>query len=442
MSLSRRQILPAAFTIVPRSALGGPGYIAPSDKLVLAAAGVGGMGAEYLKGCESQTVGALCDVDTLFAARIFRKYPQAKTYTDFRVMLEREKAIDAVIIGTPDHTHAAVASTAMKLGKHVYCAKPMTRTVHEARALARLAREQKLATQMSVQSCASDEACTAEEWLRAGAIGAVREIHIWTDRPVWPQGVKRPADTPPLPQGLAWDLWLGPAPVRPWNPAYHPFVWRGWTDFGTGALGDMACHAFHVPFRALGLRHPLSVHASTSRVVESSLELVDGEPRLQPRISKLTETFPHAAIISWDFPGGVRLTWYEGGIRPPRPFGLEPGKQLAGSGQYYVGDKGVMLSGFTGGPRVLGREFPAPPRTVARTMGHYEEWINACKGGPPANCNFEFASLITETALLGVIAERVPGGLLEWDPAAMRFPNSTDATALLNPPARAGWSIE
>ncbi len=270
----------------------------------------------------------------------------------------------------------------------------------------------------------------------------VREVHIWTDRPVWPQGVKRPEDTPPIPRDLAWDLWLGPAPSRPWNPAYHPFVWRGWTDFGTGALGDMACHAFHVAFRALGLRHPLSVHASASRVVESSLVMVDGEPRLQPRIAKLDETFPHAAMITWDFPGGVRLTWYEGGIRPPRPPGLEPDKQLAGSGQYYIGEQGVLLSGFTGGPRVLGRPFPAPPKTVTRTIGHYEEWIAACQGGPAANCNFEFASLITETALLGVIAERLPGRGLEWDPAAMRFPNSPEATALLNPPARTGWAIE
>ncbi|MBN2001603.1 Gfo/Idh/MocA family oxidoreductase [candidate division KSB1 bacterium] len=229
---------------------------APSDILNIAAVGIGGMGQNYIKGCESQNIVALADVDDKLAAPVFERYPKAARYRDYRKMLEKEKNIDAVIVGTPDHTHAIVAMAAVKMGKHVYVAKPMTRTIHEARALAKAAREAGVATQMSVQSCASDPARKTAEWLQAGAVGQVREVHVWSDRPVWPQGLKRPEETPPVPDFLDWDLWLGPAPFRPWNPAYHPFDFRGWYDFGIGALGDMACHSFHVFFRELKLFKP------------------------------------------------------------------------------------------------------------------------------------------------------------------------------------------
>jgi predicted dehydrogenase len=444
MKFPRRAVFPAAFSIVPRRVLGGAGHVAPSDKLNIAAVGVGGMGSEYLKGCDSENVVALCDVDQEFAAHVFQRYPAAARYRDFRVMLEKEKSIDAVIVGAPDHAHAVVAATAMKLGKHVYCAKPMTRTVHEARTLARLARERRVATQMSVQSCASDPACTTEEWIKAGAVGKVREVHVWTDRPVWPQGLKRPADQPPVPAHLDWDLWLGPAPVRPYHPAYHPFVWRGWVDFGTCGLGDMACHAFHVVFRALDLGAPLAVHASTSRVIESSLEMVNGVSQLKPKTVSTPETFPHAAAVTWDFPGGLRMHWYEGGIRPPRPAGMPAGQRMESSGMIFVGDQGTLVGGFSGGPRAAASRLRAgwepPAKTVARTAGHYLEWIAAAKGGPAANCEFGFASKITECALLGVAAIRT-GAYLEWDGAAGRFAGETKANDLLSEPYRAGWSL-
>jgi predicted dehydrogenase len=431
--IPRRALAPAAFSIVPRHVMGGVAGAAPSDKLNLAGVGVGGMGAEYLKGCATENVAAIADVDPKFVARIYERYPKAARYTDFRRMLEREKSIDAVVIGTPDHTHAVIARTAMDLGKHVYCAKPMTRTIAEARLLARLARDRKVATQMSVQSCASEEACATEEWVKAGAVGRVRDVHVWTDRPVWPQALARPEATPPMPEGLEWDLWLGPAPVRPYNPAYHPFIWRGWVDFGTGALGDMACHAFHIVFRALGLSAPTRVQASTSKAVVSSLEMVNGEPLLRPKNAKFPETFPAASIVTWDFPQ-ARLHWYDGGLKPPAP----SGQAWPSSGMLFVGEKGAMFSGFSGGPKLEG--YTPPPPTVARSKGHYVEWIAACKGGPAANCEFGFASRVTETALLGVIAQRT-GRALEWDAAAGRFTSDAEANLLINPPARESWSL-
>ncbi len=437
-NLSRRYFVPGvAASFVMRAA-------APSDKLNIATVGIGGMGGVYTKNCESENIVAVCDVDDAYAAPAFKRYPKAKRYKDYRKMLDTEKGIDAVIIGTPDHTHAAVAMAAMKLGKAVYCAKPMTRTIHEARTLARTAREMKVATQMSVQSCASDAACTTAEWIQAGAVGTVREVHIWSDRPVWPQGLPRPEKSQRVPRSLDWDLWLGPAPVRPYHPAYHPFVWRGWCDFGTGALGDMACHAFHVPFRALNLGRPSSVSASTSFIVQSSL-VKEGEGwTLKPTLAKFTETFPMSSVVTWDFPNGVRLIWYDGGIKPPRPAELAPGEQLRSAGAMYVGDKGVMLSGFTGGPHLIPESkasaWTPPPKTIERTAGHYEEWIAAAKGGKPANCNFDFGALLTETALLGVIAQRT-GKHLVWDAEAARFTNEPDANQYVQEPYRAGWSL-
>lgn len=431
--VSRRAFVPAAFSIVPRHVLGGAAGAAPSDKLNIAGVGVGGMGGVYLQNCETENIVALADVDPNFAAHVFDRYPSAKRYSDFRRLLEREKGIDAVVIGTPDHTHAIVARTAMDLGKHIYCAKPMTRTISEARLLARLARDRKLATQMSAQSCASDESCTTEEWVKAGAVGRVRDVHVWTDRPVWPQALAVLEAAPPMPEGFDWDAWLGPAAARPYNPAYHPFIWRGWVDFGTGALGDMACHAFHVVFRALGLTAPTRVQASVSRSVVSSLEIVNGVSHLRPKFAKFPETFPDASVVTWDFPQ-ARLHWYDGGLKPPSP----NGESFPSSGMLFVGDKGAMLNGFTGGPKLDG--FTPPPKTIPRSKGHYQEWIDACKGGPPANCEFGFASRITETALLGVIAQRT-GQALEWDAAAGRFPKDEAANQLLSASARPGWSL-
>lgn len=334
---TRRDFLPgaAAFTIVPRHVLGAP-FVPPSDKLNIAGVGVGAMGGVYLRSCETENIVALADVDHEYASKTIARYPKAARYRDFRQMLEKEIGIDAVVIGTPDHTHAVVASAAFKARKHVYCAKPMARTVFECRHLAKAAREAGVATQMSTQSIASEQSCSIEELIQSGAIGHVREVHVWTDRPVWPQGLERPTDIPPVPANLAWDLWLGPAPARPYHSLYHPFCWRGWYDFGTGALGDMALHSFHNVFRALKLQAPTSVSASVSFTCLPSPPLKGG-PGIPPlKHAPHPETYPNSEIVAWHFaPRGdlpaVRLIWYDGGLRPPRPAELpldrEMGKQ-------------------------------------------------------------------------------------------------------------------
>lgn len=450
--LSRRDLLPgaastvAAFTIVPRHVLGGTGRQAPSDTLNIAGVGVGGMGAGYISSCESENIAVLCDVDDVYAGPTFLKYPQASRYRDYRKMLEKEKGIDAVVIGTPDHTHAVIAMAAMKMGKHVYCAKPMTRTIHEARLLAKTARDTKVATQMSVQSCASDGACATAEWVQAGAIGAVREVHVWSNRPIWPQGARRPKDTPAVPSDLDWDVWLGPAPQRPYHPAYHPWIWRGWWDFGTGAMGDMGCHTLHVIVRALNLKHPASVHATTAAVIRGRR---GRERESKPRPANLSETAPHASIITWSFPARgeappVRVTWYDGGLQPPRPPELEPERALGSGSIIFVGDKGTILSKFTGGPALLPEkrnlEYQPPEKTIPRSIGHYDEWIAACKGGEPAKCEFGFGDLLTEIVLLGNLAVRT-GRLLYWDPENMRITNDEDANRFISEPYREGWSL-
>jgi predicted dehydrogenase len=448
-NLSRRAFTPAAvaaFSFVPRYVLGGTNQAAPSDKLNIAAVGFGGMGQNYIKGCESENIAALCDVDEVYAAPVFARYPNAKRYRDYRVMLEKEKGIDAVIIGTPDHSHALVASAAMELGKHVYCAKPLTRTIWEARTLVRIARDKKLATQMSVQSCASEDACATEEWVKSGVIGEVRDVHVWSDRPIWPQSIARPVDAPKIPEGLEWDLWLAGAPERPYHPIYHPFAWRGWTAFGTGALGDMACHYFHMVFRALGLSHPTSVDASTTAVVQGAIEETNGRYRWRRRRDAgFPETFPHSSIVTWDFSRErVRLYWYDGGLKPPRPAPMSPDEALSGDGVMFVGTRGVIFSSYDRGPRLsprsLRESFQLPEKTVPRTIGHYREWVAACKGGKTSNCNFEFGGLLTETALLGVIAQRT-GKYLTYDAEAARINNEKDANALIQEPYRAGWSL-
>src|SRR5436190_8836330 len=343
--------------IVPGAVLGLRGAIPPGQKLNLAGIGFGGQGAQDLAAMESENIVALCDVDQHYAAPIFKKYPKAKQFTDYRKMLDEMKEIDAVVIATPDHHHAFASMEAIKRGKHIYCEKPLTHSVWEARQVAAAAREAKVATQMGNQGQASGETRRLCELVWAGVIGKVHEAHIWTDRPsnglfneYWPQGVSRPKETPPVPSTLDWDLWLGPAPSRPYNPIYLPFVWRGWWDFGTGALGDIGCHAMDPVFRALKLGAPLTVQAASTRVNQ--------------------ETFPLGSIITYEFPtrsaapqainshvkgltgpaaGGVemppcKLTWYDGGLRPPRPDGLPDGRVMGDNGRLLVGDKGFILN--------------------------------------------------------------------------------------------------
>jgi predicted dehydrogenase len=436
--------------IIPRHVLGKTGdKKAPSDTLNIAAVGIGGVGQSYIQGCESENIAVLVDVDDRLAAPVFERYPKAVRYRDYRVMLEKEKGVDAVIIGTPDHSHAVVAMAAVKTGRHVYVAKPMTRTIHECRALTRAALEAGVATQMSVQSCASEESCKSAEWLAAGAVGPVREVHVWSDRPVWPQGTVRPSERPAVPDHLDWDLWLGPAPERPFHPAYHPFNFRGWLDFGTGALGDMACHSLHAFFKVLQLDKPASVCASLSRArIWAPQGTADPEWTRSVAVNH-PETFPVSSIVCWDYPGRgglppLRMYWYDGGLRPPVPAGIEIRAAIREDGVLFVGDKGALLTGFVGGPMALSKErkasFSEPSSSIPRSIGHYQEWINACKGGPQANCRFDFACAVTEVALLGVLAQRT-GKYLEWDADNMRITNDEQADILVNPPYRKGWSL-
>jgi hypothetical protein len=358
---------------------------------------------------------------------------------------------------------------AIKRGKHVYCAKPLTRTISELRQLTAAAREAKVATQMSTQTAASEAACSTAELIQSGVIGAVREIHVVTDRPIWPQGIPRPVETYSMPPNLDWDLWIGPAQMRAFHPLYHPFNWRGWCDFGCGALGDMALHMFHVFFGVLKLTYPTRVQSFTTlayelpRPGESSGTDVSMPGRNAQGV-RHADSFPHSEIIAWDFPARgtmppVRLLWYDGGLMPPRPAGLEPGELSTyenipgGRGPVmFVGEKGVMLAAREAGtasqparppmllPTAQFKGFVPPPKTIPRSIGHYQEWIAAAKGGPPANCQWEYAKLFTETSLLGVIAART-GKDLVYDAQNMRFTNDAGANEYLSAPSRPGWSL-
>ena len=429
----------AAFTIVPSHVLGGPGRTAPSEKLNIAGVGVGGQGGVDIEKVSSENIVALCDADWQRAAGTFRRYRKATKYRDFRKMLDKEeKNIDAVVVATPDHVHAPASMAAIKRGKHVYCEKPLTHSVYEARMIAQAAREHKVATQMGNQGQASPETRLICEYIWDGAIGAVREVHVWTDRPAnglfkvyWPQGVERPTDTPAVPDTLDWDVWLGPAPYRPYNPAYLPFVWRGWWDFGTGALGDIGCHRIDPIFRALKLKYPTSVEASSTLVNK--------------------ETYPVASIVTYDFPQRgdlppVKLSWYDGGIRPPRPAEIADDQHMGDNGILFVGDKGKMLE-HTLLPESKRKEYGRPPQMIPRSPGHYKEWIAACKGGKPAGSNFDHAGPLAETVLLGNVAlrlelrEKLTRARLDWDPEKFEFTNLAEANQFLRREYREGWTL-
>ena len=411
-----------------------PRKVSPNEKLNIAGIGVGGQGGNDIDNLKSENIVALCDVDDAYAAKVYERYPQAKRYRDFRVMLEKQKDIDAVVVGTPDHLHAVVSMTAIQLGKHVYCEKPLTHSIHEARAIAKAAREAKVATQMGNQGQASEEARVLCELIWAGAIGNVREIHGWCNRnpSISPRGMARPQGSSPLPATLDWDLWLGPAPVRPYvEHVYQPFVWRGWWDFGTGVLGDIGCHNFSAIFKALKLGHPTTVEATSTAA------------QCPPEVNN--ESAPTASIVYYEFPAvgdrpAVTLTWYDGGLMPHRPEELDPELQFGGGdGMLYVGDKGKMLNHRII-PESRMKEYGPPPKKLPRSPGHYQEWINACKGGEPAGSNFDFAGPLAEVVLLGNIAIRT-GKKLSWDGPNMTITNVPEANQYINPPYREGWTL-
>jgi predicted dehydrogenase len=463
--LTRRQFLrgtllsTAAFMVARGGVLGLRGAAPANQKLNLAGIGIGGQGGSDLGQMESESIVALCDVDKRHAAHIFKKYPKAQQFTDYRQMLDQVKEIDAIVVGTPDHHHAFAAMEGIKRGKGVYCEKPLTHSVWEARRLATAAREAKVATQMGNQGQASEDTRRLCEYVWAGAIGNVREAHIWTDRPsqglfneYWPQGVRRPQEEPPVPASLDWDLWIGPAPMRPYNPAYLPFKWRGWWDFGTGALGDIGCHAMDPVFRALKLGAPLCVQGASTRVNDETY----------PLGSMVTYQFPartaapqaincHVKGLSGAAAGGVamppcKLVWYDGGLRPPRPDGLPEGKPMGDNGRLLVGDKGFIL-GNEVYPESRAKEIGEVAKTIPRCDDHYQEWIRACKGSPPAGANFDWAGPLAESVLLGNVPLRVQLRenltlyKLLWDSAALKFTNLEEANKFVRRDYRAGWSL-
>lgn len=434
-----------AFTIVPRYVLGGPRFLAPSDRVHVAGIGAGGMGggdiATHAK--NGANIVAVCDVDDARAAGTYEAFPKAARYRDFREMLDKEaKHIDAVTVGTPDHTHAVAAMAAIRAGKHVYCQKPLTHTLLECRELTKAAKAAGVMTQMGNQGHATEGARLTNEWIAAGVIGEVREIHVWSDRAgrLWKQGIGRPKETPPVPKTLDWDLWLGPIRERPYHPAYVPANWRGWMDFGTGALGDMGCHIIDHPVWALQLGAPETVEA---RCTLDGLYL-GGEQRNE-------ETFPIASVVTYTFAARgklppVTMTWHEGGLMPPTPAEMSAGKKLPDNGVLYVGSRGKMFHSSHGGmpellPAALHDEAALVSKTMPRSPGHYEEWLAACKGGERPVSNFEYAGPLTETVLLGVLALRAPGTRIEWDSAKLQCKNAPELNAFVHTEYRPGWKL-
>lgn len=497
MPLTRRTFLSesiagaAAFSLLPRHVLGGRGAVGPNDKITIAFLGVGAQGTrvmmDFLKMPDVQVV-AVCDVnressdysewgkgellrkergllddpswgsdskgptcgrdparrlvEAYYAkARNLSGYKGCAAYNDYRELLVKEKDLDAVVVCTPDHWHAHISIDAMRRGKHVFCQKPMTHTVYEAGLMAQVARETKVATQVAVMNEASDATRLISEWVAAGVIGQVREVHNWSQRPYWPQAIERPKEADPVPEGLDWNLWLGPAPERPFNHVYLPFVWRGWFDFGEGAIGDMGNYSFDTLFRVLKLTSPTSVEASST--------------------PSFPETYPAGTLIRWEFPAredraNVTLHWYDGDLRPPRPPELEPGEPMsnrAGEGMLLVGDQGKLLCGFEGEyPRLIPasrmKAFQPPTDNLPKSPGAYREWVNAIRGGEPPRANFEFEQNVVEAVLLGSIAIR-SGTRFEWDAANKRITRLGEGTARdlaaanaqINPPRRSPWEL-
>lgn len=436
----------ATFTILKA---GSARTYAANEKLNIACIGAGGRGAINIRDTRTENIVALCDVDFERVTESFKKHeglqlPNVKRFRDYRVMLsEMDPQIDAVIVSTPDHSHFHASMAALQRGKHVYCEKPLTHSVWEARELTKAAREAGVATQMGNQAQADRDTRTVQEYVMDNAIGPIREAYIWTDRPLrglydvyWPQGEPRPIETPAVPATLDWDLWIGPAPMRPYHPSYAPFKWRGRWDFGTGALGDMGCHYFDPVYRALKLTAPSSVEAVSTRANNDS--------------------YPLGSIVTFHFPARgemppVKAQWYDGGLRPPRPSVLKTGDLMGTNGVMLVGDEGVLLTDWDEPwkmyPEERANDYGTPPKRLPRSPGHHNEWIEACKGGPKAGSNFDWAGPLTEGVLLGNVALRaqlrdeLTRQTLHWDTEQMSFTNHQVANQFLRRDYRRGWQV-
>lgn len=472
----------AGAMILPRHVLGASPFRAPSDRLNVAIVGVGGMGLSNSEQLLSENIVALCDVDFGYVdrqletrltnregnpreegVRLKEAFGRATRHTDYRRMLEQQD-IDAVLIATPDHLHAHIALAAMELGKHVYVQKPLTATVHEARLLDAAARRTGVVTQMGNQGHSTDDARLINEWIGAGVIGTVREVQIWTNRPIWPQGVPRPADPAdlpeqrgwgsgalnavlsggmagdfPVPDGLDWDLYLGPAQQRAYHPIYHPFNWRGWVDFGVGALGDMGAHLLDHPYWALDLGYPTAIEATSTPFGGGSAN---------------PATFPLAMTAHYEFPErngrpALTLDWYDGGLMPPRPAAMPDDVVMEREGGVlYIGERGVLMHETYGRnpklyPESLMEVARAVPQTMARVEGSHEmNWANACRGEGEAVSPFSYAAPLTEVMLLGLVALRAgQGRKIRYDAQNMKITNTPDAEQYLTREYRAGWEL-
>jgi len=457
----------AGFMIVPRYVLGGNGFLAPSDKLNVASIGAGGRGASLINSVYADglnNIVALCDVDDRQSKNTFGKFPKVPKYKDFRVMLDKQKDFDAVTVAIPDHSHAIVAMSAMALDKHVYVEKPMAHNVYEVRMMREMAKRKGLATQMGNQGASGAGTWQTVKWIESGVIGEVVNVHSWTNRPIWPQGVPTPTGTNPIPPELEWDLWLGTAKSREYSPDYLPFKWRGWWDFGTGALGDMACHILDVVVRSLKLSYPDSVECSVTQqyVADFKEALFDDSC---PQSSKIVFHFPDRG------PGlpPVKLTWYDGGLLPDRPEELGADDPMGNwdGGVIFEGSKGKIMTDCYGEnpvllPKSLMEQNPAPVEESPIREGHYQNWVNACKGGPAAVSNFEISGPLSEIILMGNLAIRsfglrelkegrkygdwapfnYPGRKkLLWDGENMRITNFEDANKFVKREYREGWSL-
>ena len=388
-----------------------------SDKLNIGIIGVANRAEANISGVNDENIVALCDINEDYLASAAEEYPKAKRHTDFRRLLE-QPGIDAVVISTADHTHAVATLTALESGKHVYCEKPLTHTVQEARAVANAAAKTRLATQMGTQIHASSNYRRVVELVQSGAIGTVTEAHAFSHKS-W-GGAGRPTDVQPAPKHIHFDLWLGPAPIRPYNSAYLPVNWRKWWDFGGGTLGDMGCHYLDLVHWALDLRHPQTIEA-------------EGPP---PN----PDTTPSWLIVNYKYPS-VKVTWHDGG-RKPRIMS-ETDLPDWKAGVLFVGTKGMLLADYTKHrllPESRFAGFKAPPRTIPDSIGHYEEWIQACKTGAPTACNFDYAGALTEAVLLGNVAYRA-GHKIEWDAANMRVTNHPGAMNFVATEPRKGWAV-
>ena len=417
-------------SILPSHVIAGLGHTAPSDKLNVAGIGVGGMGRWNLKNIKDQNIVALCDVDWKYANRCFVEYPDAKTFKDYRVMLDSmEKEIDAVLIATPDHTHYVAATDSMKRGMHVYVQKPLTHSVWESRELTRLAKETGVATQMGNQGNSSDDMVKVCEWIWNGEIGDVEKVDAWTNRPIWPQGLERPTESVATPETLDWDLFIGPAPYRPYHPSYTPWNWRAWWDFGTGALGDMGCHIIDPVYKALDLGFPYAFEGTSSQVNTESAPISE-------MVTYYFNKRPSKGKINMP---KVKFTWYDGGHKPERPKGMKPGKNLGdwGGGAIFHGTKGTLVCGtYAKDPFIIGREDnpPAVTNELRRVeTSHEMDWIRACKENKnsrvEATSNFSYSGPLNEVVVMGNLAIRLQDlkRRLDWDAENMRITNISDS---------------